>query len=388
MIAVVGIGVDGWDGLSPAARDEVEAAQVLMGDARQLEMVPGDHERVTWPSPMLPALPGLFEANRHRRVCVLASGDPLFHGIGSTLIRLLGADRVRIVPHPSSVSLACARLGWPVDDVEVVSTVGKPVELLHPVLHPGRRVLVLGSTPLAVADLLAARGYGDSVVTVLERLGGPGERVHDDLSYVDPLHVLAIEVVGTAVRSRVPGLPESDYEHDGQITKREVRAVTLAQLAPVPGQLLWDVGAGAGSIAIEWARVHPACRAFGIEHHPERAERIGRNARALGVPGVHVVVGKAPEALEGLERPSAVFIGGGLTVPGVVEACWEALLPGGRLVVNAVTLESEAVIAAWHPRLGGDLTRIAINRGSPVGGFTGWRPHMPVTTWAVTKETE
>ncbi len=388
MIAVVGIGVDGWDGLPPAARDEVEAAQVLMGNARQLEMVPGDFERIAWPSPMLPALPGLFEANRHRRVCVLASGDPLFHGIGATLVRLLGADRVRIVPHPSSVSLACARLGWAVDDVEVVSTVARPVELLHPVLHPGRRVLVLGSAPLAVADLLASRGYGDSVVTVLERLGGPGERVHDDLSSADPLHVLAIEVVGDAVQSRVPGLPDSAYEHDGQLTKREVRAVTLAQLAPVPGRLLWDVGAGAGSIAIEWARVHPACRAVGIEHHAERAERMRRNARDLGVPGVHVVVGKAPEALAGLERPSAVFIGGGLTAPGVVEACWEALLPGGRLVVNAVTMESEAVIAAWHPKLGGDLTRIAITRGSPVGGFTGWRPHMPVTTWAVTKEVE
>jgi precorrin-6Y C5,15-methyltransferase (decarboxylating) len=388
VIAVVGIGVDGWDGLSPAARAEVEAAQVLMGNARQLEMVPGGYERIAWPSPMLPALPGLFEANRHRRVCVLASGDPMFHGIGSTLIRLLGRDRVRIVPHPSSVSLACARLGWAVDDVEVVSMVARPVELLHPVLAPGRRVLVLGSTPLAVRDLLAGRGYGSSVVTVLERLGGPGERVHDDLSYVDPLHVLAIECVGTAVLSRAPGLPDDAYEHDGQLTKREVRAVTLAQLAPAPGQLLWDVGAGAGSIAIEWARVHPACRAFGIEHHPERAERIGRNARNLGVPGVHVVVGKAPEALADLERPSAVFIGGGLTVPGVVEACWAALPPGGRLVANAVTMESEAVIARWHPELGGDLTRIAVNRGSPVGGFTGWRPHMPVTMWAVTKEAE
>jgi precorrin-6Y C5,15-methyltransferase (decarboxylating) len=388
VIAVVGIGVDGWDGLSPAGRAEVEASQVLMGNARQLDMVPGDFERIAWPSPMLPALPGLFEANRHRRVCVLASGDPLFHGIGATLIRILGRDRVRVVPHPSSVSLACARLAWALDDVEVVSMVARPVELLHPVLHPGRRVLVLGSTPLLVADLLGSRGYGGSKLTVLERLGGPGERVHDDLSSVDPLHVLAVECVGSAVQPRVPGLPDDAYEHDGQITKREVRAVTLAQLGPVPGQLLWDVGAGAGSIAIEWARVHPACRAVAVEHHLDRAERIGRNARTLGVPGVRVVVGKAPEALADLERPSAVFIGGGLTAPGVVEACWEALLPGGRLVVNAVTMESEAVIAKWHPELGGDLTRIAINRGSPVGGFTGWRPHMPVTTWAVTKEAE
>ncbi|WNV89142.1 precorrin-6y C5,15-methyltransferase (decarboxylating) subunit CbiE [Umezawaea sp. Da 62-37] len=387
-VVVVGIGVDGWDGLSPTAKAEIEAAQVLMGNARQLEMVPGDFERITWPSPMLPALPGLFEANRHRRVCVLASGDPMFHGIGSTLVRMLGPDRVRVVPHPSSVSLACARLGWAVDDVEVISMVARPVELLHPVIHSGRRILVLGSTPASVADLLSERGYGESKLTVLERLGGPDERVHTDLSYVDPLHILAVECVGTKVLPRIPGLPDEAFEHDGQLTKREVRAISLAQLAPVPGQLLWDVGAGAGSIAIEWARVHPSCRAIAIEHHPDRAERINRNTKTLGVPGVHVVIGKAPEALTDLERPSAIFIGGGLTAPGLLAACWDALLPGGRLVTNAVTMESESVIAAWHPKLGGDLTRIAINRGSPVGTFTGWRPHMPVTTWAVTKEAE
>jgi precorrin-6Y C5,15-methyltransferase (decarboxylating) len=386
VITVVGIGEDGWDGLSPDARAAVEAAQVLMGSARQLDLVPGDFERVTWPSPMLPALPDLFEEHRHHRVCVLASGDPLFHGIGSTLIRLLGVDRVQVVPHPSSVSLACARLGWPVDEVEVVSLVGKPVELLHPVIHPGRRVLVLGAAPVFVADLLHARGYGASTITVLERLGGPGERMHTDLTSVDPLHVLAVDCVGTAVLPTVPGLPDDAFEHDGQLTKREVRAVTLAQLAPVPGQLLWDVGAGAGSIAIEWARVHPSCRAIGFEQHAERAARMVRNARNLGVPGIQVVVGAAPAVLSDVERPSAVFIGGGLTVPGVVERCWEALLPGGRLVVNAVTMESEAVISQWYPELGGDVTRIAINRGSPIGGFTGWRPHMPVTTWAVTKE--
>lgn len=378
MIAVVGIGADGWDGLAPAARREIEAAEVLMGSQRQLDLVPGDFKRVAWPSPMLPALPALFQVHRDSRVCVLASGDPLLHGIGGTLVRLLGADRVRIVPHPSSVSLACARLRWPLDEVEVISLVNRPVDLLRPVLRPGRRVLVLGGDAAEVAKIAPG-------LTVLENLGGPDERVHTDVSSAGALHVLAIEC-GPGGTPRVPGLPDDVFQHDGQITKREVRAITLAQLAPLAGQLLWDVGAGAGSVAIEWSRVDPTCGAVAIEKNPERAERISRNAAALGVPGIRVVVGESPAALEDLPRPDAVFIGGGLTAPGVVERCWDALRPGGRLVVNAVTVESEAVVARWYGRLGGELTRIAINRGSPIGGFTGWRPQMPVTTWVVTKE--
>ena len=194
---------------------------------------------------------------------------------------------------------------------------------------------------------------------------------------------------GTPLLPPVPGLPDEAFEHDGQLTKREVRAVTLARLAPVPGQLLWDVGAGAGSVAIEWCRAHPSCRAVAVEHDPARADRAVRNAAALGVPLVEVVREPAPEALKGLpgdlSDPDAVFVGGGTTVPGVLEACWAALRPGGRLVVNAVTVESEAVVLRWHGELGGDLTRLAVDRAQPVGRFTGWRPLMPVTQWAVTK---
>ncbi|MFC5059390.1 precorrin-6y C5,15-methyltransferase (decarboxylating) subunit CbiE [Saccharothrix xinjiangensis] len=378
MIVVVGIGADGWDGLPHASRHEIASCHVLMGGARQLDLVPGDFERVPWPSPLLPALPGLLERHRGRRVAVLASGDPMFHGIGSTLVRLLGADRVRAVPHPSSASLACARLGWALDEVAVVSLVGKPAALLVPHLHPGRRVLVLGGAPREVAALAP-----DARVTVLEQLGGPRERVHHDLDDADPLHVLALEC-GRDGASTTPGLPDDAYEHDGQLTKREVRAVTLALLAPRPGELLWDVGAGAGSIAVEWCRAHPACRAIAVERHPDRAARVTRNATALGVPGIRVVVGDSPGALD-LDPPDAVFIGGGLTAPGVVERCWEALRPGGRLVANAVTLESEAVLTRWRARLGGDLTRLEVSRAAAVGGFTAWRPHLPVTTWAVTK---
>ncbi|ANZ39035.1 precorrin-6Y methyltransferase [Lentzea guizhouensis] len=374
-VVVVGIGADGWDGLSPAAQAAVSRSKVLMGSTRQLDLVPGEFERVAWPSPLVPALPALFE--KYRDVCVLASGDPMFHGIGTTLVRMLGR-RVTVIPHPSSVSLACARLGWALNEVEVVSLVGRSVDLLRPALTAGRRVLVLGGDAEAVAALAGP-------ITVLEQLGGPHERVYRWSGQIaDPLSVIAVEFSGPGY-SRVPGLPDDAYETDGQLTKREVRAVSVAQLAPLPGQLLWDVGAGSGSIAIEWARTHPTCRAIAVEQDPVRAERIVRNAASLGVPGVRVLVGRSPEALEELEKPDAIFIGGGLTVPGVVQFCWDALGSGGRLVVNAVTLESEAVVAQWYARLGGDLVRIAVNRGSAVGGFTGWRPHMPVTTWSVTK---
>ncbi|WP_367129798.1 precorrin-6y C5,15-methyltransferase (decarboxylating) subunit CbiE [Saccharothrix sp. HUAS TT1] len=377
-VTVIGIGADGWAGLPAASRDAVGACEVLMGSARQLDLVPGGFERVVWPSPLVPALPGLLERYAGRRVGVLASGDPMFHGIGTTLVRLLGARRVRVVPHPSSVSLACARLGWALDDVEVVSLVGKPAALLVPHLHPGRRVLVLGGDPREVAALAPT-----ARLTVLEQLGGPGERVHHSLD-ADPLHVLAVEC-GVEGMSLVPGRPDDSYEHDGQLTKREVRAVTLALLAPRPGELLWDVGAGAGSIAVEWCRAHPGCRAVAVEQHAERAARVTRNATALGVPNVQVVVGSSPGALD-LEAPDAVFIGGGLTAEGVVERCWDALKPGGRLVANAVTLESEAVLTRWHGELGGDLTRLEVSRATAIGGFTAWRPQLPVTTWVVTKE--
>ncbi|PSL53790.1 precorrin-6Y C5,15-methyltransferase (decarboxylating) [Saccharothrix carnea] len=376
-VTVIGIGADGWDGLPPASRHEITSCEVLMGSRRQLDLVPGDFERVPWPSPLVPALPGLLARHEGRRIGVLASGDPMFHGIGTTLVRLLGS--VRVVPHPSSVSLACARLGWALDDVDVVSLVGKPAALVVPHLHPGRRVLVLGGDPREVAELAPG-----ARLTVLEQLGGPGERVHHSLDDADPLHVLAVEC-GAGGESLTPGRPDEVYEHDGQLTKREVRAVTLALLAPRPGELLWDVGAGAGSIAVEWCRTHPRCRAIAVERDPERAARITRNAVKLGVPGVEVVVGESPGALD-LEPPDAVFIGGGLTAEGVVERCWHALTPGGRLVANAVTLESEAVLTRWRGRLGGDLTRIEVSRATAIGGFTGWRPQMPVTAWVVTKE--
>jgi precorrin-6Y C5,15-methyltransferase (decarboxylating) len=396
VLVVVGIGADGWDGLAPVAREAIESAEVLMGSVRQLALVPEGHaEQIAWPSPLSESLPGLLATHKDRRICVLASGDPTFHGIGTTLIRLLGAGAVRVIPHPSSVSLACARLGWPQDQVQVISLVGHPLELVQPQIQPGRRLVVLSwgaHTPAEVAAALTRRGYGASAFTVLEQLGSTAERVRTTRADEWDHEVDALNVIGVlceadpaaALLPTSPGLPDSAYESDGQLTKREVRAVTLSRLAPVPGQLLWDVGGGAGSIAIEWSRHHPSCRAVAIERDPDRATRLERNAVNLGV-AVRTVVDRAPEALTELEPPDAVFVGGGATVAGMIETCWAALKPGGRLVVNGVTLETEALIAKWYAELGGDLVRLSVQRASPVGGMTGWRPAMPVTIWSVTK---
>ena len=396
LVTVVGVGAGGWADLGRTPQRALQAAEVVFGSPRQLDLLPAEvaAERVAWPSPLLPALPGLLEAHGGRRRAVLASGDPMFHGIGATLVRLLGADRVRALPHPSSASLAAARLGWPLATTEVLSLVTAEPAVLRRSLNPGRRLLVLArdaGTPAQVAALLADAGYGRATVTVLEQLGGPDERIvagpADSWPHPpgDPLAVIGVDCGDGPRSSIVPGLADDAYESDGQLTKREVRAVTLAALAPVPGALLWDVGAGSGSIGIEWLRSHPSCRAIAIESHPGRVETIRRNAARLGVPGLRIVAGSAPAALDGLPAPDTIFVGGGLTRDGVLDACLAALGPGGRLVANAVTLETEAVLAAAYAKLGGDLTRLAVNRAAPVGGFTGWRAMMPVTIWSVTR---
>ena len=392
-VTVVGIGADGWTGLPPRSKAAIEQADVLLGSPRQLSLLPEavDTKRIPLPSPLLPGLSELVAAHASAALVVLASGDPMFYGIGSTLVNLLGAERVRVLPHLSSVSLAAARLGWPLDDVEVVSLVGRPRELLHPVLQPGRRVFALTAETTAAADvraLLDARGFKSSQVTVLADLGGEQEAVGPaDGRPHSRLAIIAIECMlgGAAPLPRVPGLPDDAFEQDGQITKREIRATALAALAPVPGQLLWDVGAGSGSVGIEWMRVHPASQAIAVEPRADRRERIVRNAAALGVPGLVVVPGWAPGALSGLPRPDAVFIGGGVTSDGVVQACWDALAEGGRLVAHAVTIEGQAVLADWWRATGGTLTRLGVERAERLGTFTTWRPTLPIVQWSVRK---
>ncbi|RPK38857.1 precorrin-6y C5,15-methyltransferase (decarboxylating) subunit CbiE [Streptomyces sp. ADI93-02] len=398
-VSVVGIGADGWPGLPESARAVLRDAEVLIGGERQLGLLPPDCGglRVPWPSPLRPAVRGLLAAHAGSRTAVLASGDPMFYGIGRALTEELGAGALRVLPHPSSVSYACARLGWPVEDTGTVTLVGRPTARLAAALHDGRRLLVLSAdatTPAAVAALLRERGFGPSRMRVLEQLGSPAEDCLDGTAGTwehppgDPLNVIAVDCRSTPDALRlgaVPGLPDEAYEHDGQLTKRHVRAATLGVLAPAPGELLWDIGGGSGSIAAEWMRTHPSCRAVTVERDPVRAARIARNADRLGVPGLRVVTGRAPDALAGLPVPDAVFIGGGLTAPGLLDACWDALPPGGRLVANTVTMESEALLAEWYRRLGGDLVRLAVARAVPVGGFTGWRQAMPVTQWSVQK---
>ncbi|BCL25662.1 bifunctional cobalt-precorrin-7 (C(5))-methyltransferase/cobalt-precorrin-6B (C(15))-methyltransferase [Streptomyces aurantiacus] len=399
-VTVVGIGADGWEGLPGPSRTALRDAEVLIAGARQLDLLPPEcaGERITWPSPLRPAVPGLLASHAGRRIAVPASGDPMFYGIGRALTEVLGPGALRVLPHPSSVSYAAARLGRPLEDVEVVSLVGRPAARLAAALHEGRHLLVLSAdagTPGEIAALLRDRGFGPSRMRVLEQLGGAKERTTaevtaDDWSHPpgDPLNIVAVECRRAPDAPRlgaVPGLPDEAYEHDGQLTKRHVRAATLGALAPAPGELLWDIGGGSGSIAVEWMRTHPSCRAVTVERDPVRAGRITRNADRLGVPALRVVAGAAPAVLAELPPPDAVFIGGGLTAPGLLDACWEALPAGGRLVANTVTLESEALLADAYRRHGGELVRLAVAHAVPVGGFTGWRQAMPVTQWAVQK---
>lgn len=350
-------------------------------------------ERHVWLSPIERSV-AFIVAARGRIVCVLASGDPFFYGMGATLSRSIDPAEMLTIPAPSAFSLAASRLGWPIQDISPVSLHGRPVDLIRPHLQPGARIIALTSDehgPAILAALLTETGFGGSTLTVLEALGGARERVSHHraetfaLDAVNPLNVCAIEIVagpGARILPLASGLDDGLFEHDGQITKREIRAVTLSALAPRKGELLWDIGGGSGSISIEWMLAHPAMKAFAIEANAERAERIRRNAASFGVPGLRVVTRSAPAALEGLPRPDAIFVGGGGSDPGVLEAAIAALAPGGRLVANAVTLEMEALLLAHQARLGGSLIRIDIARASPVGGMQGWRPAMPVTQWS------
>jgi precorrin-6B C5,15-methyltransferase / cobalt-precorrin-6B C5,C15-methyltransferase len=397
-LSIVGIGEDGIIGLTPAAQALIEGAEVVFGGQRHLALAaPLIHGRARpWPTPFGRAVADVL-GERPKQVCVLASGDPFHYGIGAQLARQVPPAEMVTLPAPSAFSLAAARLGWPLAETTLVALNGRSLDLIRPHLHPGARILALSAgaeTPRAVAQLLRASGFGDSRLTVLEALGGARERIRTthagafDLTAIDPLNTMAVEVVAGAqarIIPRAPGLADSLFEHDRQITKREVRALTLSALAPRRGERLWDIGAGAGSVAIEWMLADSSLRAIAVEADAGRAARIARNAAALGVPGLEVVHATAPAALAGLARPDAIFIGGGASEAGVLERCIEALPAGGRLVVNAVTLATEALLAARHAALGGELTRIAIARAEPLGGKTGWRPAMPITQWSWTK---
>ena len=394
-LSVIGIGEDGVPGLSPVARSLLNSAEVLVGGDRHLAMLPPDErERLTWTSPMSDSIQEILK-HKGKQVCVLASGDPLCFGIGVTLLRQIPIAEMTIIPAPSTFSLACARLGWSATEVETLSLCSRPIALLNAYLYPNAKLLILSEgrqTPKIVAGLLTQRGFGASPMTVLERLGGNHERLISGIAEIwaeenlADLNVIAVHCIPTSTLrplSRLPGLPDDAYRHDGQLTKREVRAVTLSTLAPLPGELLWDVGAGCGSISIEWMRSHGRCRAIAIEK--SRTALIAENATTLGTPNLQIIEGTAPTALVGLPQPDAIFIGGGVTAKGVLEGCWSALKPGGRLAANVVTLEGEQKLFEWHQQVGGSFARIGIQRVEPVGKFLGWRSLATVTQWSVIK---
>lgn len=395
-LTVVGIGEDGFSGLGKQARRALLSAARIFGSPRQLALLPRCvvGERLAWPSPfsLAPVL-----ALHGEPVCVLASGDPMFYGVGASLARQVPAEQMQVLSMPSSCALAAARLGWPLQEVQVVSVVARPLAALNAHLYSGVRLLVLsndGDSPAAIAQLLRERGYGPSRMQVFEHLGGPDEKrlsgSAEDWPHaqVAALNMVAIECQAAPDSPRlspISGLPDSAFRHDGQLTKRDVRAITLARLAPQPGELLWDVGAGCGSIGIEWMRAHPSCRALAIEADEGRQAFIEFNRDQLGVPGLQLIRGKAPQALADLERPDAIFIGGGVTGDGVLPLCWERLRPGGRLVANAVTLQSELALAHFREQHGGELTRIHVAQAQALGSFDTWRQALPITLLEVVK---
>lgn len=392
---IVGIGEDGLAGLSPAARALVETAEVILGGDRHHALAPQiNAERIAWPSPfdaMIDTIRGL----KGRRAVVLVTGDPLWYSVGARIARAIPPAEIVFHPALSAFQLAAARMGWSLADCETLTVHGRPVEQMIPAIAPGARLLILttgAETPARIAAILTARGYGPSRLTVLSAMGGAHEARFDGTASdwtatVPEFNTLAVDCIAgpeALVLPRTPGLPDAAFTHDGNITKQEVRAITLARLMPFRGALLWDIGCGCGSVAVEWMRAAPDARAIGIEPRADRRALAAANALALGAPALRLIDGTAPDALAGLPPPDAVFIGGGLS-EATFAAAWAALRPRGRLVANAVTLESESLLLSLHARHGGDLARIAVARAEPVGGLTGWRPAMPVTQWSLTR---
>jgi precorrin-6Y C5,15-methyltransferase (decarboxylating) len=421
-LSIIGIGEDGVTGLCQSARTLIASAESVFGGARHLSLAASLIRGTThpWRNPLEDSVRDVL-AQRGKPVCVLASGDPFQHGIGGVLARHVLPEEAVVIPVQSAYSIAAARLLWPLNQTALLSLCGRPLDCLRPYLQPGARALVLtagSSAPSQIAELLRAAGFGSSKLTVLESLGGPHERIRSssastfDIEDIAPLNTVAIEVIADVREARVipraAGLADELFEHDGQITKREIRALTLSSLAPRRGELLWDIGAGSGSVAIEWMLADASLNAVALERRSDRAARIRRNASAFGVPDLQIVEGDAPAALEGLQTPDAVFVGGGVTTPGMIETVQIRLRSGGRLVINAVTLESEAVLLRAHAQHGGELLRVEVQRARPIGrrglrgsgpsapagssdtegpdsGYTSWQPARPITQWTWVK---
>ena len=392
---IVGIGEDGLDGLTPATRAVVEAAEVIIGGDRHHQLAETvSAKRIAWPSPFDALIDQLLEL-KGQRVVVLATGDPLWFSVGARIGRAIPAGEITYHPQLSAFQLAAARMGWSLADVETLTVHGRPVEQMVAFIQPQQKLLILttgAETPAQIAKFLSERGFGQSAMTVLAAMGGEREERFDGVAAtwshkVPAFNTLAVDCIAApdaALLPRVPGLADALFQSDGTMTKQEVRAATVAKLMPMRGALLWDIGTGCGSVAIEWMRAARYARAIGIEPRADRRAMAAENALAMGAPKLELIDGKVPEALAGLEAPDAIFIGGGLS-EATFEAAWAALRPLGRLVANAVTLESEAVLIALHKAHGGSLVKLQVNRAEPVGGLTGWRPLMPVTQWSLVK---
>lgn len=392
---IVGIGEDGLDGLLPATRAVVQAAEVILGGDRHHTLADNPNaERIAWPSPFN-AMVEVIQDLRGKRAVVLVSGDPLWFSVGARIGRAIDPDEIVYHPQLSAFQLAAARMGWSMPDVETLTVHGRPVEQMIAFIQPDARLLILttgSETPGQIAAFLSARGFGGSKMSVLAAMGGKDEARFDGVAEswahdVPAFNTLAVECIAAkdaALLPRVPGLADDLFQSDGTMTKQEVRAATLAKLMPMRGALLWDIGCGSGSVAIEWMRAARYARAVGIEPRADRRAMAAANALALGTPKLELVEGAVPAALEGLEAPDAIFIGGGMS-DATFAAAWAALRPLGRMVANAVTLETEAALIALHKQYGGDLVKLSVHRAEPVGRMTGWRPLMPVTQWSIVK---
>lgn len=396
-LSIIGIGEDGLEGLSAAAREQLARAELIAGGRRHLALAASlGRPTLEWETPFAASIPKLL-AHRGKRVVVLCSGDPFWYGAGAVLAEAMPSAETVVMPAPSTFTWAAARLRWRLEDTITLGLHARPIELLRPHLRSGARLIVLardGAAPAQMAAYMTGIGFGSSRLTVLEALGGPQERIRiataanftlDDVKAPVALAIEAATAPDAAIMPRTAGLPDELFVHDGQLTKREIRAVSLSTLAPRGGELLWDVGAGSGAIGIEWLLAHPTNRAIGIEAREDRLNTARGNAQALGVPHFDLRLGTAPDALKDLPAPDAVFVGGGASGDGVLDTIWDALPPGGRLVVNAVTLDTEALLIAWQARHGGALLRLSVERAGAVGGRTGWRAAMPVVQWSVTK---
>ena len=388
-MTIIGIGEDGLAGLSEASRKALDQAETVFGGERHLKLARIDGRAKPWPVPFDAAC---VLARRGRPTVVLASGDPFWHGAGSSLAAQLGPGEWTAHSAPSTFSLAAARLGWRLEEVACIALHAAPFERLVPLLARGQRVICLVRDAGAAADLarwLSAHGFGASKFWTLTALGGPRESVSEaraqsysaDSAGV-PLAV-AIETEGAAGLSRASGLPDDLFQNDGQMTKRPVRALALSALAPRPRELLWDIGAGSGSISVEWALCGGS--AIAIEAREDRAANIAANAASFGLAHkIAVVTGRAPAALAGLEKPDAIFIGGGLDVA-MFDALWPLPTQGGRLVAHAVTLETEALLSSLQQQYGGELLRIEIAHAAPLGRMRSWEASRPIVQWSVVK---